>query len=160
MHWVQKVPSAVCSQHQTCPLQRAGRQLSKQRWRQKQRTKLRRRRFPPASNELWKDLTEVLGTALCLQKKLKQEPLAQQLSSTKLQVAQQQRPHAHRAGCPTRSRNRDARQVPPGRAAAERCKHLLAGGTEYLAAVQTTASSIFLVKQHPGLQSKLRAIFS
>lgn len=36
-----------------------------------------RRHFPPATTEPWKDLPKVLGRALGVQKKLKQELLAQ-----------------------------------------------------------------------------------
>lgn len=111
------------------PLQRAGEQLSKRRWRQKRKDKTRRRHFPPASPEPWKDLTKVLGRALSLQK-LKQELLAHQLSSVRLQVAQHLDPSVlipTGLGAPPGAKNRDVRRIPAGRAAPERWKHLLAG---------------------------------
>lgn len=41
------------------------------------KNKTRRRHLPPASTEPWQDLPKVLGRALSVQRKLKQELLAQ-----------------------------------------------------------------------------------
>lgn len=82
MHWVQKDPGAVCSWHWTWTGHGQGAEQAKVEAETKDKT--RRRHFPPASTEPWKDLPKILGRTLSLQNKLKLEFLAHQLSSMKL----------------------------------------------------------------------------